>query len=331
MFDEDKNFIGTKDFNSIQNQLYEIPEKCKFIRFRTYAAYGTTYNNDICINFHYSGGERDGEYEAYVKNEYTLASNLELRGLPKLDANNKLYYDGDTYESDGTVTRKYGIVDLGTLSWTYLLSQTKFYASLPLAKTPTTNNDVANIICAKYDTISYADMTGDKKMIAITSSGNLYVRDSAYTDATTFATAMNGVYLVYELATETTETADPFTNPQICDNFGTEEYVDTRTIPIPVGHVTKYKEDLKAKLEMAPDSPDSNGDYVLRHQNGVNVYVPHTSGSLLPETPQSDGEYYLKNTVSSGEPTLSWDGDILASLGLSIVNGELCVTYSENE
>ena len=39
---------------------------------------------------------------------YPLDSSLTLRGIPKLDANNKLYYDGDTYESDGTVTRKYG-------------------------------------------------------------------------------------------------------------------------------------------------------------------------------------------------------------------------------
>ena len=34
---------------------------------------------------------------------------LELRGIPKLDANNVLYYDGDEYDGNGTVTRKYGI------------------------------------------------------------------------------------------------------------------------------------------------------------------------------------------------------------------------------
>ena len=38
---------------------------------------------------------------------YVLDSDLELRGIPKLDANNNLYYDGDSYEADGTVTRKY--------------------------------------------------------------------------------------------------------------------------------------------------------------------------------------------------------------------------------
>ena len=35
---------------------------------------------------------------------YPLDSTLTLRGIPKLDSNNKLYFDGDTYDADGTVT-----------------------------------------------------------------------------------------------------------------------------------------------------------------------------------------------------------------------------------
>ena len=42
---------------------------------------------------------------------------IDLRGLYKLDANNNLYADGDEYNADGSVSRKYGIVDLGSLSW----------------------------------------------------------------------------------------------------------------------------------------------------------------------------------------------------------------------
>lgn len=38
--------------------------------------------------------------------DYELAD-ITLHGMPKLDNSNHLYYDGDTYESDGTVTRKY--------------------------------------------------------------------------------------------------------------------------------------------------------------------------------------------------------------------------------
>lgn len=53
------------------------------------------------------GGYRNGEYEPFVKHSYPLDDSLTLRGVPKLDASNNLYYDGDTYESDGTVTRRY--------------------------------------------------------------------------------------------------------------------------------------------------------------------------------------------------------------------------------
>ena len=40
---------------------------------------------------------------------FPMNFDLELRGIPKLDANNVLYYDGDEYDGNGTVTRKYGI------------------------------------------------------------------------------------------------------------------------------------------------------------------------------------------------------------------------------
>ena len=94
--------------------------------------------------------------------------------------------------------------------------------------------------------------------------------NTSYTDATTFKTAMNGVYLVYELYTPTSETADAFINPQIVDARGTEEYVDyaesqgTRDVAIPVGHNSKYYADLKSKIENIPDVPSTNGTYTLK-------------------------------------------------------------------
>lgn len=50
----------------------------------------------------------------------------------------------------------------------------------------------------------------------------------------------DGTHTVYKLTTATTETTDPYTNPQVCYPDGTEEYIDERTIPVPVGHNTKY-------------------------------------------------------------------------------------------
>ena len=171
---------------------------------------------------------------------YPLDSSLTLRGIPKLDASNNLYYDGDEYTSDGKVKRKYGIVDLGTLSWTYVSVGTRFSAELPKIKTVDSATTKTNILCPLYVAGSPSDTWNnkDKVISANTSSHVVLVRDTSYTDAATFKSAMSGVMLVYELATPTTETAEPYTNPQIVSKYGTLEYV-TNSI-VPVGHKTTY-------------------------------------------------------------------------------------------
>ena len=194
---------------------------------------------DTCIHLVWDG-ERDDEWEAYKENSYALDSDLELRGLWKLDSSNKPYCDGDIYESDGTVTRKY---------------EYRAYAS------------------------------GDESLA------------DAITD---------GTHTVVKLTTPTTESADAYTNPQIVDDWGTEEYVDSRTVPIPVGHDTKYLANLKAKLEMAPNSPDGDGDYIVRQTDGENLYVPFVIPKELPTKPSEDGTYDLVLTVADGTPTLAW-------------------------
>ena len=188
---------------------------------------------DTCVHLVWDG-ERDGEFEEYTERVYALDSNLELRGIPKLDADNNLYYDGDTYESDGTVTRHYAI---------------RAYES------------------------------GDESL------------ENVITD---------GTNTIYKLATPTIEIAAPYQNPQIVDDWGTEEYIDTRDIQVPVGHLTKYTLNLRAKLEMAPNSPDTDGDYILRRIGGKNTYTS------LPTLPSSDGTYILKATASNGSVILSW-------------------------
>lgn len=174
-----------------------------------------------CVHLKWDG-EKDGEWEPYVKHSYPLDSDLELRGIPMLDINSELYYDGDTYENDGTVTRKFGI---------------RAYQE--------------------------GDVTDGVDMVT------------------------DGTNTVYRLTTPTTEQATPFQNPQQVDDFGTEEYVDTRTVPLPVGHNTFYQANLRAKLEMSPDSPDGDGDYIVRQTDGENKYVPLVVQSCMMVAAQS--------------------------------------------
>jgi hypothetical protein len=174
--------------------------------------------------------------------------NEELRGLFKLDANNKLYADGDIYPSSGSGTRKYILINLGDCTWNYNSTATN-----PYFRSDAINNikPTSEGLCNKY--LCYTDkaITGTStasgylpnNQLAIGAEsweGYIVVKDSAYTDAATFKTAMDGVYLVAELATPTTFSADSYINPQRSE--GTEEFVDglTRDVMVPVGNESTY-------------------------------------------------------------------------------------------
>lgn len=247
-YDVNKNYITY--YNSSSNYIFTTPENTAYFTFNRKASTGTTYNHDICINL--SDPAKNGTYEPYNGHTYPLDSTLTLRGIPKLDSNNKLYYDGDIYESDGTVTRKYTVVDLGTLDWTYSSSGQVFISStnsMSVRGKAGTQGGSNNVICSKYSarpTRAYSDSYADGQCGLSVDGGQLVIKDTSYNDASTFKAAMSGIYLIYEIATPTTESADPFTNPQICDGYGTEEYVDAavlaedRDVSIPVGHDTEY-------------------------------------------------------------------------------------------
>lgn len=308
-YDIDKNEIPNSQYVSYSSAdfTFTTPENAYFVRFMWYKSGGVTIstvtNGEVNINFHWDG-ERDGEYEPYVKNTYPLDADLELRGIPKLDTDNKLFYDGDEYSSDGNVLRRYGLVDLGSLNWSYNSETQIFITDVNLKKVGR-----YNLICSKYVTSVATSITniGNKEILGGGSTNQIIIKDTDYTDAATFKTAMSGVYLVYELATPTEETADEYQNPQLVDNFGTEAYIDGRAVEIPVGHDTVYQANLRAKIETAPDVPNADGDYILRQTSGANVYVLKTNE--LPALPTTDGTYTLKCTVASGTATLSWVAD----------------------
>lgn len=171
---------------------------------------------------------------------YPLDSSLTLRGIPKLDASNNLYYDGDEYTSDGKVKRKYGVVVLnGSEPWySYQTNDiNQYYLNFP------THYVGGEILCAcdKFTPIAISERPNNY--------GTCYIGNNAICfnlDPTTFPTiasfqtylASNNVTVVYPLATPTTETATPYTNPQIVSKYGTLEYVTNSTVP--VGHKTTY-------------------------------------------------------------------------------------------
>lgn len=285
-YDGNKHFISTT--TSSADRTFTTPVGTRYIRFHLNDYWsGKAYTSGICINIH---GDRDGEYEPYRKRTYPLDSSLTLRGIPKLDAANKLYFDGDTYESDGTVTRRYGVVDLGTLTWTTGTdSQGQYFkAILTGAKSSASSSEIPNIFCVKYVT-SPSNAVGEKNIaISSGSTATLYVRDTTYNDAASFKTAMSGVYLLYELNTPEPFTAEPFQSPMVVDPLGTEEFVDygveqgDRDVAIPVGINSSYPQDLRGKLQHLPSlSTSGDGRYVVVQTGNQMTLSPDTSLGLI--------------------------------------------------
>ena len=170
---------------------------------------------------------------------------IELRGIPKKDADNNLYYDGDTYESDGTVTRKYGTVTFnGTESWTFASSGGIYRANRLIdgaynvsgTRTPVYANN--GIYASSGNPVGGMFISGTLQGTAMF----YYIPDQSITTEAAFKTwlASHPLQVLFQLATETTETADPYENPQ---NVGTvETFTDTRDVPIPVGVDETYYE-----------------------------------------------------------------------------------------
>lgn len=100
-------------------------------------------------------------------------------------------------------------VDLGTLNWSYNSTYNMFATWLNKASTNT--NAIISVQYVNFT--NYASLISDTTKNGIYKSPDvnhtLYVRDTRYTDADTFKTAMSGVQLVYELATPITYTLTP--------------------------------------------------------------------------------------------------------------------------
>ena len=215
--------------------------------------------------------------DANVIGNYPLDSTKEWRGIFKLDADNNLYADGDIYPPSGEVSRRYALIDFGTLDWRYINIEGHrrfIFNFAPVNCAPPTPAK-ANAMCNRYEVFTNGEIFNNEKIgIAIHSDGTqILVYDPTYADAATFKTAMSGVMLLYELATPTTETAEPYTEVQVVDKDGTEEFVTSGIVP--VGHYTEYPDDLVGKLDSIPALPSANGNYVLQAtvNSGVVTYT----------------------------------------------------------
>lgn len=202
-YDISGNYINHTD--SSPNVTFTTPANCYYIRIRI--SYAAPYQNDICINLSWSG-YRNGEYEPYWKRE----TGVDMRKLyGKLNGQGEMVQvfpaggrsAGDVFDLADPVRKeadvRVGSVDLGTLTWT---KQGGLYFQSGVVSDFKSGSD--NYGTSKYVPGGYMapnSMSTAAEKVAYRASGMILIKDSAYSDAASFKAAMNGVELVYELAT----------------------------------------------------------------------------------------------------------------------------------
>lgn len=99
-------------------------------------------------------------------------------------------------------------VDLGSLNWTSVSTNTSLYTtSIKDIKTLSNNIFLLGYSVTPYD-IETSKMTNKNIKMSGLNKQDFYIKDDSYTDTTAFKKTMQGQYLYYELATPITRTID---------------------------------------------------------------------------------------------------------------------------
>ena len=186
-YDVNKNFISLV---YKQNDLVTTPVNSMYMRFKIGSAYGTTYNNDISINY----PSTDTSYHKYNGTTHTIPFGQTV-------------YGGVLDVLSGVLTVTHGRVDLGSLSWLYTTGTgSRMYCDFTMSGSGSPT-DKSDIVCEMFETATSNEVYSHvyDNIIAYDNSGNhLWCYSSSYTDANDFTIAVTGKYLVYKLATPIT-------------------------------------------------------------------------------------------------------------------------------
>ena len=115
---------------------------------------------------------------------------------------------GGVYNSDGTLTVTHKLIDMSSVSYTYVTTDTS--VAVPYFRTnPSDKSKGSKVISSGYKQASGARSTmGDMEIAPynLTTSSVVCIANSDYTDPDVFKDAMEGITILYELDTPTTLT-----------------------------------------------------------------------------------------------------------------------------
>lgn len=242
-WDASGNFI--RRITSIQNTIITTSSNAHTLHFNTYAAYGSTYNHDICINL--SDPSKNGTYEPYqsdsadidvttitgINTSTNVRETIFPNGMKQADREGTVKDELDLRNDTATV--KCGIVDLGSLNYTWSSGYSLFMSD----EIPNTTGTL-NILSTRYVPAerqsSSAQSSGADRTIMLRNDGKLSIKDiDCGSNPNTLKNTVNGVYAIYELATPIvyTDLQDANGNPlnprYKVEHGGTEQVLPVNT------------------------------------------------------------------------------------------------------
>ena len=192
VYDNEKTFIEVKNINGGYDASNTLTfDKGAYIRVNV----NINYVDTCQIEF----GTSATTFEAYNGTTYAITWQSEAGTV----------YGGSLDVTNGKLVITHGVVDLGDLSWSYSETPQQFRASLPNVKLPASGNIKADAICSAYECVAYNSLANNTFAIFHASVRGINVKNSDYTDAGIFKTAMTGQKLAYELATPVTYQLTP--------------------------------------------------------------------------------------------------------------------------
>ena len=186
-YDADKNYIGfrEKDGSGVQlNDVFTTPENAYYLRFAMQSGYGTTYKNDISINY----PSTDHDYHAYDGQTVTIDLDGTRYGGTLDVTTGKMTVDRGYYTDDGTGAWQY--LEDGASSRYYLGS------AVSGAKNASTNgkSNYGNLVSSFNQNGIFVGSNGRINICGT-------VKDAfASVDALKSALASNPIQIAYELA-----------------------------------------------------------------------------------------------------------------------------------
>ena len=287
-YDADGNYISnvrkwSKSFTTIEN--------ARYINFELAATYGTTYNNDISINY----PATDTDYHTYIGTAYTT-------DLPET------VYGGSLDVVSGVLTIDKAMVNLGTLNWGYNSSYEFFYGKINSLK------ENGNLLCSAYNFVgpksneAMANVVNGSIATSITKYAK--IKNTAYTNTTSFKTAINGVQLVYELAEPRTIQLTP---KQVTILLGTNNvWADSGDVG--VSGFTIVNKDIQIHIDNSLTEALSKAANALEKANEAESIAAHANedsqGALSIATGINQHFFSIPNDYSESVPAGSYITEI---------------------